>query len=1477
MRLRLRNWLIALLMLGSAPFALGQWQTQTLSLAPGWNGVYLHVDCSHESILNQVTGTAVEEIWLWQPQTTAAQYVTNPDQPADAKTRWASWKATDIDGSSLQNLVGNAAYLFKVTGDATVTLNLKGKPVPPQYSWTTSGLNLLGLPSRSTGTPPALEDYFSPAGDLLRVSQIFAYGGGDLSANNPAQVYGLRTTPAKRGQAFWIRSGTRYNRYFGPFEIKLQNTTGVHFGDNLSTFRVRLKNLTRNDLTVTLNSVASAPPPSGETVITGDAPVLVRGALDISTLTYGHAALSAGAQSWTLKPNGKAGSEVEVILGLNRNTMTSVGSLYASILRFTDSLNHSQVDLPVTGTVGVNSGLWVGDVQVDRVQHSLASDSESYGTVSRKYPLRLILHKEYQNVTTTGAFNISTPPASGSNRNIAKTGGEEEEVDESPTITLIGDNPATLLQNASWTEPGYSAQDYQGNDLTSDVVVDFGLFDASVIGASEIRYGVQDNNTGKATVVRRTVNIVAPTDITAPTIALLGNSQVLHPINTPYTDAGATAQDVNNVDGTTTDITGSIHMNTSDVDVTKDGTYKVTFNVSDAAGNAATEVQRTVVVYDNSDSNPPVVTLNSETASITIEAGTDLTTVAAIGATATDDVDGTIPVVPTGGPQNSMEVGTYTVTYTATDSSGNSGTATLTIVIQDTTAPTLTLLGQAAITIQAGNTFTDPGTTAFDTLDGDITSSVQVTGAVDTGALGAVTLTYNVSDLAGNAADAVTRTVTVVDTTPPTISLVGPASLEVAFQGTFTDQGVTVTDNYDSSITPVTTGSVNVNELGTYQLTYTATDSSGNSAVVARVVTVGDTQAPVITLNGEPSVTIEAGSDYTDAGATASDNVDGDISANVATNSTVVTGTPGTYQVNYTVVDSSSNSAAVVTRTVIVQDTTAPVIALTGGATISHEGATQFSDPGFTVTDNATGDLASSVTVSGTVVTGTVGNYELTFNVSDASGNAATPVVRTVNVVDTTIPVITLTGSATVTHEAGTAYTDQGATAADTVDGNISANVNTAGTVNHGAVGTYTLTYSVSDAAGNAATEKTRTVNVVDTTAPVITRTGDEAINHEAGSSYVHNVTAADNLDGDITSQLVITGSVNVNALGVYNLSYAVSDANGNAATAVTRIVTVRDTTGPTITLNGSATESVYIGRTYTDPGTTVSDNLDASDSLTVAATGSVDTTTIGSYTLSYNVSDATGNAATEVTRTVNVVPVSIAVSPTTLPFYQGDKIKFPNNTVLTLTTNAPSNSTALLGEMTSGTNVVSGASGRADRLKLLQRVYVGTLTNNLIGLATKEALLKKAELASARRISSVHLPFSATNNGWTCNGDVIPGQTITTRVNIEYNDQASNPFVHTYHPDHDNLSPSLSSPSVEPIGKESYKIQRDITLTVNANGTDFRSLSRSGERVTGVYDETITIIGLQTSSGPPNQKVYRVRGKFTLYQISKIGHLTAN
>jgi len=94
--------------------------------------------------------------------------------------------------------------------------------------------------------------------------------------------------------------------------------------------------------------------------------------------------------------------------------------------------------------------------------------------------------------------------------------------------------------------------------------------------------------------------------------------------------------------------------------------------------------------------------------------------------------------------------------------------------------------------------------------------------------------------------------------------------------------------------------------------------------------------------------------------------------------------------------------------------------------------------------------------------------------------------MRTVNVVDTVKPLLTLVGSASMSVECHGSFTDPGATATDSCVGESDQLNRVSGTVDANAPGTYTLRYNVTDPSGNSANELSRTVEVVDSTAPTI-------------------------------------------------------------------------------------------------------------------------------------------------------------------------------------------------------------------------------------------------------------------------------------------------------------------------------------------------------------------------------------------------------
>ncbi|MDH5518298.1 MAG: DUF5011 domain-containing protein [Gammaproteobacteria bacterium] len=562
------------------------------------------------------------------------------------------------------------------------------------------------------------------------------------------------------------------------------------------------------------------------------------------------------------------------------------------------------------------------------------------------------------------------------------------------------------------------------------------------------------------------------------------------------------------------------------------------------------------------DTVAPVITLNGAS-TVTINQGDSYVDA---GATASDNIDFFVSVVSTGSVDINT-AGTYSITYSATDSSNNTATVTRTVHVNDTTAPVITLNDAAAITFTKGDSYLEPGATAVDNVDANV--SVVISGAVDTSTAGTYTLTYTATDTAGNTSS-VTRTVTVTlnDSTAPLISLNGAATITLLQGGSYTEAGATAVDNIDGTVAVAIAGSVNTATAGTYIISYSATDAAGNTSSITRTVTVSDTTAPQITLNGAATITLAQGASYNELGATAVDNLDGQIS--VAISGSANTSTAGTYTITYTATDAAGNTASR-TRTVIVADTTAPVITLNGAASITLTQGTAYSEQGATATDNFDGSV--TVVISGSVNINTVGTYTITYTATDAAGNSSS-LTRTVTVTDVTPPVITLNGAATITLAQGDAYNEQGATATDNVDGSVSVVIT--GSVNTSTAGTYTITYTATDAAGNTATA-TRTVTVTDTTAPVITLNGAASITLTQGATYSEQgATATDNLDGSIS--VVITGTVDTATVGTYTLTYTATDAAGNSA-SVSRSVTITATV-QSYSVSGTVAADIY---TYSD------------------------------------------------------------------------------------------------------------------------------------------------------------------------------------------------------------------------------------------------------------------------------------------------------
>lgn len=230
------------------------------------------------------------------------------------------------------------------------------------------------------------------------------------------------------------------------------------------------------------------------------------------------------------------------------------------------------------------------------------------------------------------------------------------------------------------------------------------------------------------------------------------------------------------------------------------------------------------------------------------------------------------------------------------------------------------LLGDAAVTLEYGEEYREAGVKVL--LRGSLLcregiqptqATPETVGTVSEDKVGVYTLVYRAT-LFGLTAEN-SRTVTIVDREKPVITLTEDTEpMTYPYQ----EAGFTARDNYDGDLTDQVQRR---EEPG--RISYTVSDSSGNTATVYREVPAFDPSLPRILLEGDPIHRIFVGSQYEEPGYQAVDNGEENITAMVITEGEVDWLRPGTYPITYTVTDGDENTVSV-TRTVEVMAKSRP-------------------------------------------------------------------------------------------------------------------------------------------------------------------------------------------------------------------------------------------------------------------------------------------------------------------------------------------------------------------------------------------------------------------------------------------------------------------------------------------------------------------------------------------------------------------------
>ncbi len=194
------------------------------------------------------------------------------------------------------------------------------------------------------------------------------------------------------------------------------------------------------------------------------------------------------------------------------------------------------------------------------------------------------------------------------------------------------------------------------------------------------------------------------------------------------------------------------------------------------------------------------------------------------------------------GETDSSRPGEYVLSWSA-ELSGRTNKTSSHVIVRDTTPPEIALIPEEREYILPGTAYDDPGFSATDSIDGDITGRVKIEREDDGKFL---TLYYSVTDLSGNAASA-ERVVKYDDPFPPTLTLSGDGEITFyAGRQTYGEPGYAADDNVSGDITDrvKVDGSVDSETPGVYTLTYSVEDDWGNRAEATRTVTVVEPPKP---------------------------------------------------------------------------------------------------------------------------------------------------------------------------------------------------------------------------------------------------------------------------------------------------------------------------------------------------------------------------------------------------------------------------------------------------------------------------------------------------------------------------------------------------------------------------------------------------------------------------------------------------------
>jgi hypothetical protein len=406
-----RSGLVVLFLVCGLHASFGQWITQTITLNPGWNAVFLDIQPANPDCDTLFAGIPVESVWAWNRRYSSVQFIQDPSQLVPGTPDWLIYFPSNHPARATRNLFslqGARPYLVKLkSGAATTAWSIAGQPIVRIPTWLPDSYNFVGFPLGS-GATPTFQDFFSGSAAHTGQPIYRLNSSGQWSAvSNPAG------TAMNAGEGFWIYCKGA-STFSGPLQLTLQSRDGLLYGDVETQNTLRIMNNSSSVRTFSVQELSSLAPPGANFPLLAGAVPLSYYNIDAANRLFGWFGLPNPLQKLNLQP----GQEWVLRLEVNRNQMapfvppaTNNGVLYQSVLQISDNTG-ARLLVPVSSQGLINygpsaavrqkkassgtnayAGLWVGSTSIDKVSQpdNLTSPTVPLATGS-PLQFRLLIH-----------------------------------------------------------------------------------------------------------------------------------------------------------------------------------------------------------------------------------------------------------------------------------------------------------------------------------------------------------------------------------------------------------------------------------------------------------------------------------------------------------------------------------------------------------------------------------------------------------------------------------------------------------------------------------------------------------------------------------------------------------------------------------------------------------------------------------------------------------------------------------------------------------------------------------------------------------------------------------------------------------------------------------------------------------------------------------------------------------------------------